>query len=273
MKLKPGKYFGETLRQRSWQGLILTLSRYAPGQAQPWHVHANPTLCVLITGDRRDQVRRTDFDQPPLTTVFHPTSEPHAGLVGPHGMIGLNVEYDGAWLERHELRELDLGGYRSLDSVWARLRALHLFAHAFRQGGQLESDVDAEALELLSPLVKRAFGRQKLLRPAWLRRAEAFIHDDFRTSVRLREVAREAGVHPVHLARVFRQRHGCSVGEYIRALRVAEAGRLILRQDQSIACAACKTGFADQSHLCRWFSRLFGFTPRTLRSAAEALHG
>jgi AraC family transcriptional regulator len=273
MKLKPGKYFGETVRQQARQGLILTLSRYAPGQAQPWHVHANPTLYVLIAGDHRDQVRRAELDQLPLTTVFHPTTEPHAALVGPRGMLGFNVEYEGAWLERHELREQDLGVYRPLESVWARLGALHLFAHAFHPGGQLEADVDGEALELLSPLVKQAFGRQKMLRPAWLRRAEAFIHDAFRTSVRLREVAHEAGVHPVHLARVFRQHHGCSVSEYIRALRVAEAGRLILGQDQSIAGAASETGFADQAHLCRWFSRQFGFSPRTLRSAAEALRG
>jgi AraC family transcriptional regulator len=225
----------------------------------------------LIAGDHRDQVRRAELDQLPLTTVFHPTSEPHAALVGPRGMLGFNVEYEGAWLERHELREQDLGVYRPLESVWARLGALRLFAHAFHPRGQLEADVDGEALELLSPLVKLAFGRQKMLRPAWLRRAEAFIHDVFRTSVRLREVAHEARVHPVHLARVFRQHHGCSVSEYIRALRVAEAGRLILGHDQSIASVAHETGFADQAHLCRWFSRQFGFSPRTLGSAAEAL--
>ena len=37
--------------------------------------------------------------------------------------------------------------------------------------------------------------------------------------------------------------------------------------------AACETGFADQAYLCRWFSRQFGFSARTLRSAAEALRG
>jgi AraC family transcriptional regulator len=271
MKLKAGTYFGTTVRQESRQGLLLTLSKYAPGQTQPWHVHANPTLCVLLTGEHRDQVRRGAFEQRPLTTVFHPTSEPHAGVVGPRGMLGLNVEYDAAWLERHELRERDLGSYRPLDSVWARLGALHLFAHAFRDAGHGEADLDGDALELLSPLIKQAFGHEQLPRPAWLRRAEEFIHDAFRAPLLVRDVAREACVHPVHLARVFRQHHGCSVSTYVRALRVAEAGHLILRRGQSIAWAACQTGFADQAHLCRWFSRLFGFSPKTLRSAGQAL--
>jgi hypothetical protein len=73
MKLKPGKYFGETVRQQARQGLILTLSRYAPGQAQPWHVHANPTLYVLIAGDHRDQVRRAELDQPFKTKLSRPS--------------------------------------------------------------------------------------------------------------------------------------------------------------------------------------------------------
>jgi AraC family transcriptional regulator len=112
-----------------------------------------------------------------------------------------------------------------------------------------------------------------VLRPAWPRRAEWFIHDAFRTPIRLREVTCEAGVHPIHLARVFRRHHGCSVGEYIRDLRAAEAGRLIVHRDLSIASAACQRGFADQAHLCRCFARLLGFSPRTLRSAGKTLLG
>jgi len=124
---------------------------------------------------------------------------------------------------------------------------------------------------LFRSLVKRTFGREKLARPQWLRRAEEFIHGAFRTPIRVHQVACEARVHPVHLARVFRKHHDCSVSEYIRALRLAEAGQLILRREQSIAWSAYESGFTDQAHLCRWFSRLFGFSPRVLLSAAKRL--
>jgi hypothetical protein len=134
MKLEPGTFFGNTLSRQARGGLLLTLTKYAPGQPQPRHVHANPTLYVLIAGDHRDQLRRADFDQLPLAAIFHPTTEPHSSLVGPRGMLGLNVECDAAWLERHELEEHDLGGYRSLESVWARLGALKLLGHVFQPG-------------------------------------------------------------------------------------------------------------------------------------------
>src|SRR5262249_45265867 len=102
MRLEPGTYLGSTVRRKTGDGLCLTLSRYAPGLTQPWHVHVNPTLFALISGGQHERSRHTNFEQSRLTAVFHPTTEPHAGLVGPDGMLGLNIEYDSTWLDRHE---------------------------------------------------------------------------------------------------------------------------------------------------------------------------
>src|SRR5262249_32303117 len=109
-------------------------------------------------------------------------------------------------------------------------------------------------------------------RPPWFRRAETYIHDQFQTPITLRACARAAGIHPVHLARVFRQRYQCSVSEYLRALRLLEAGRLVLRANVSITEAALRAGFADHAHFTRCCSRRFGFSPRVLRLAKKVLH-
>jgi AraC family transcriptional regulator len=77
-------------------------------------------------------------------------------------------------------------------------------------------------------------------------------------------------VHPVYLARVFRRRHGCSVSEYLRALRLEEAGRLVL-QGAPLAQAAYAAGFADQAHFTRCFAAAFGFTPTGLWPARASL--
>jgi AraC family transcriptional regulator len=268
MKLEPGKYFGNAVRQINIEGLLLTLSQYVPNQAQPRHVHANPTLYVLVAGDKREQSRRADFEQRPLVGVFHPTSEPHASLVGPRGSFGVNLEFNGDWLERQELRERDLRAYRVLDFVWTRLAALQLLLLSAQSSDHAAAGLETVALEMLAFVVQSEFPCERLTYPRWLRRAEEFIHDGFRAPMRLRTVARDAGVHPVHLARVFRRRHCCSVTEYIGALRLAEAGQLILGQSSSISQAAHSAGFADHAHLCRCFSRRFGFSPTALRSAS-----
>src|SRR5262249_53841801 len=197
--------FGRPLRRRDSAGLALFLSRYSPDEEQPFHVHAHPTFFISLQGEHRDRTRRTSLDQRELSLVFHPTDVPHGSSVGPRGLLGLNLELGPAWLERHELRERDLGGYRMLEAtVWGRLAVLRLVGSAWRPGPAVEADLHTQALELLEPLVRQPEPPAVTTPPAWLRRAEEFLHAGFRSPIGLGDAAREAGVHPAYLARVFR---------------------------------------------------------------------
>jgi AraC family transcriptional regulator len=263
-RLGPGQYFGRTLWRREAAGLSLTLSAYAPGCTHAWHTHAEPTFFVLIDGDHRDHTRRRAHDQPALTAAFHPTSEPHMTAVGPHGLLGLNLEFKDDWLVRHHLRGRDLAGYRLLDSAPTRLVTLRLLAAAFGPGPFAESDLDTAALELLAPVAAPIALPRSVQCPRWFRRAEEFLRESFHLAVSLRDAASEAGVHPVHLARVFKQARGVSVGQYLRILRLAEAGRLVLQEGCSLVTAAGRAGFADQAHFTRRCAAALGCSPGTL---------
>jgi AraC family transcriptional regulator len=272
MRLGPGQFFGSTVWERRSGGLLLTLSAYPRGGTQPWHCHTNPTLFLLLAGQHRDHTRHEGFDQPAFSLVYHPITGQHAGELGPRGMRGLNIEYEPDWLARHALREADLGAYRPLASLQDRLASLRLLATAFGAGPQAEADLQTQALELLEPLVVRPGAPAVGPAPRCLHRAEEFLRGQFRGPVSLRDAAREAGVHPVYLARVFRRHTGRSVSAYLRALRLAEAGRLVLEGAPLIE-AAYTAGFADQAHFSRSFSRELGHSPKCLLPARASLSG
>jgi len=80
----------------------------------------------------------------------------------------------------------------------------------------------------------------------------------------LTELAAEAGVHPGHLARTFRQAFGVTVCEYSRSLRLEWAAAQ-LEGDGPLAQIALEAGFADQSHFTRAFRRRLGVTPGRYR--------
>jgi AraC family transcriptional regulator len=69
------------------------------------------------------------------------------------------------------------------------------------------------------------------------------------------------GVHPAHLARVFRQQYGCTLGDYVRRLRVEFACRRMTTGDTPLVEIALAAGFADQSHFTKTFKSLVGITP------------
>jgi AraC-like DNA-binding protein len=79
------------------------------------------------------------------------------------------------------------------------------------------------------------------------------LHDRFREPLTLASVAADVDLHPVHLARAFRQYRGVAVGEYIRGLRIEFACRELMAGHRTVAEIAHASGFADHAHFCRSF--------------------
>ncbi len=120
------------------------------------------------------------------------------------------------------------------------------------------------ALELLALVSRDSRGGDPA--PAWLEAAEELLRARIGACVRLSELAAEVDVPPVQVARAFRARHGLSVGEYGRRLRVEWAAAEIALGDRSLAEIAAEAGFADQSHFTRLFRRYVGTTPGRYRA-------
>ena len=103
--------------------------------------------------------------------------------------------------------------------------------------------------------------------PQWLERVRNILEQRFAEPYKLSEIAAEAGVHPVHLAREFRKHYGSSVGEYLRRMRIEYACRELMASNLAVINIAFAAGFADQSHFSRTFKRLCGTTPGRYRAS------
>ena len=186
-------------------------------------------------------------------------------------MVGLNLELEADFFARHELEPRSLDRYCVLGDIAARQLGVRLVSrHAQLPSDCLEQELEMLCAELLEPLVKGVRAKSDGRAAPWFRKAEEFLHAHYHEPIGLRHVAREVGVHPIHLARVFRRHHGRSVSEHLQALRLLEAARLVL-EGTSIAAAAQGAGFSDHAHLTRLFGRTFGFAPRILKSTAREM--
>jgi AraC-like DNA-binding protein len=81
------------------------------------------------------------------------------------------------------------------------------------------------------------------------------------------QLAGAAGCSRFALYRAFSAAYGLSPADYQRQLRLRIARQLIAA-GRPLGAAAAEAGFADQSHLTRWFSRCYGITPGEYRQAA-----
>lgn len=86
----------------------------------------------------------------------------------------------------------------------------------------------------------------------------------------LNELASLVDVHPMTLTKRFRQRHGCSIGDFRLRMRAERAFYRIIKQASPLSELSLVCGFADQSHMTRELRRFFALTPASLRNLSAA---
>lgn len=95
------------------------------------------------------------------------------------------------------------------------------------------------------------------------------IHQRALENLSLEELAESARVHPMTLTKKFRQRLGCSIGEFRQRVRAERAFYRVIKTPLSLSELSLICGFSDQSHMTRSFGRFFGITPHGLRLATS----
>lgn len=139
-------------------------------------------------------------------------------------------------------------------------------AAALRQLAMQDASLREEAVIALLARLPRQHapldraGNNSLL----VRRVQQQLLDDLSQPLTLDMLAQQAGITPAHLVRHFHQACGLPPLAWQMQQRMAEARRQ-LRAGQSIIEVALATGFADQAHFSKAFSRFCGMTPGRYR--------
>lgn len=128
--------------------------------------------------------------------------------------------------------------------------------------------IEGLTLELLAHAARSGARRANGLGiPAWFAGVRERLNEEFQRPPRMADLAKTAGVHPMHLARAFRRLTGMSIGGYVRRLRLDWSAEQLTIGNLPLAEIAHRGGYADQSHFTREFRRYTGFTPRRYRTA------
>lgn len=259
---KQTKLYG--VRCRRITGGTVTESLYPPGLCQPHHAHNFASMSIVISGNYLETYGRKTFPREPSTVVFHPPYESHAVKFENIVRI-LNIQFDFQRLK--QIREystmLDASTNHRCE-VTASL-GMRLYREFQLKDAASSLAVEGLMLELLAESSRCGIEKPEKRFPRWLCEAKDFLHANFAESFTHEDLALACGVHPVYLARVFREKFGCTIGDYLRRLRLETACREISQTRRSLAEVACAAGFSDQSHMTRTFKKNYGLTPTQYR--------
>lgn len=263
-RLPGGQFYGGVLGRQSVGGAIFTELRHSQARKLPAHSHELPFFCLFFGGDYAEKYGRRDVQFRPFTMSFRPAGVPHQDEVGPQGARMFGIE-----IERECQRSLDEGSgnlgiaydFEGGESLWL---ALKLYSETRTPLAPQDLQVESLVSELVGAVACKP--ESCTAAPYWLRRILDKLRTEFRERLTMDDLAREAGVHPVHLSRVFRRATGKGIGEYVHRLRIREACERMTHPDVPLAEISCDLGFADQSHFTRTFHRITGSSPGAFRA-------
>ena len=247
--------------------MVLGDATYRPHVRTPWHTHELTSLEVVLGGAYVKRTKRSDYDCVPGTVTVEPPGDEHAGVYGPMGWHAVIIEIPSSRLNSLESVGAALNRPMCGRIVSAPLLGRRVAVEMQRTDTASALVLEGLALELIALALReeRAVSGSRVP-PAWLRRATELLRDEFRSAIQLDALAEVGGVHPTHLARAFRRYHDCTVGEYVRRLRVEWAAAQLTTTATAVATIAQDAGFYDQSHFSRAFKAHFGSTPAGYRA-------
>jgi AraC-like DNA-binding protein len=126
-----------------------------------------------------------------------------------------------------------------------------------------------ECIGICGVMYPIATPKEQLTRFQRLAPAVRYLEQHFREHVQLSELTEHCGLSSTHIHRQFQRLLRMSPTEYLLALRLQEARRLLATTDEPLSVIAVNTGFFDQSHFTKRFRKVTGMTPTQFRKTFQ----
>jgi AraC family transcriptional regulator len=274
LQLPPGSLYGETLRNHKVSSFDLSERAYPARFRTPEHSHKQALFCFVVQGNYTEIYGGKTRECSQSALLFHPANETHAEHFHDLGGRSFIIEIAPEWLERVRECADVVDAPAEFHGGAHELLARRIYKEFTLMDGVSSLVIEGLMLEMIGETARHnAYNSRISANPAprWLQQARDLLHDRFTERLSLAELARDVGVHPVHLAQAFHKSYQCTVGDYVRHLRIEYACHELAASETPIIQIALAAGFCDQSHFTRTFKRHVGVAPSQYRESMRGI--
>ncbi|WP_160106979.1 AraC family transcriptional regulator [Pseudomonas izuensis] len=260
---------------------IETLRAHFQGHAYDPHWHDSYLVGFTEQGVQQFNCRRAKHQSTPGKVFLLEPGDIHDGEAPTDDGFTYRMLYiDPQWLTRELGAVFDKAPDNSelsfANTLTTDLPLAHATALAFEtlHRGELKIVRQTALDALLEGLTRHLHWRTRYDQdprlPLVAQKAREYLHANAQYDIGLDQLAAVTGVDRFRLTRAFKAAYGMAPHAYLVQLRLATARRM-LSQGEQPTTVAMTLGFADQSHLGRWFVRAYGLTPALYRKRCSNL--
>src|SRR5882724_857265 len=268
-KLSQGHFFGRVLDSHKISDFLLNETVYYASANIPRHSHVNGYFCFVRQGSYTESYGAKTRACGPMTFAFHPPGEMHSEKFDNIEARSFNIEFTAAWLGQMREQSVNLDGPLHFQGGPLTTLACKLYREFRTMDSLSPLAIQGLILEIIAETSRRQHSTRNTKAPVWLVNVREILQEHFAEGMELSDIAALVDVHPVHMATTFRQYYRCTIGDYVRELRLEHACRELAYSNSSLAEIAIAAGFTDQSHFSRTIKNALGVTPSEYRTQSR----
>lgn len=237
--------------------------RYIPGEKFPFHYDGHSRISIVLNGRLKEKAGQSEIFAQAFSVVVKPGDVWHSNEFGPDGARLLSVVFPPDFLS-------DSSGEPVFQHwQWYHSNQVARATSRYLQRLRLTDDPASETIDFLAALSPRPASHFTKATPDWLELVSEQIRDQPEVNYSVQELASSIGVHPVYMARAFRKYFDCGVKEYIHRNRLRNIISSLTDTKQPLVEVALESGYADQSHMSRFFKQATGMSPGAFREMVQ----
>jgi len=249
-------------------GFRFEILRCDSADYMPFHSHDKGHFVFVLKGEVDDSRKRQSYSRGPKSLTYLPAGEVHATGCSEGSEI-LQFVIDPEAFRQYENFGLKMDHAAECSSSASQWLAMRMHSELIRKDDLSPLMLKGMGLELLASMSREIAPSEMHEAPGWLRSAKDYLHAHFAENVSVDQLALAVSIHPAHLMRCFRRVYRCTIGDYIRNLRIDYARVLLLTSNASSSSIALLAGFSDQSHFIRAFKAATGMTPSNFQKVHQ----
>jgi AraC family transcriptional regulator len=265
INLKEGEYLGQMLKSFNTSFFKLSITSYEPNCEIGKHYHDNNYISILVKGR---YLEKNSFERNLVSSgniIFRPNSYTHENLFESYGGTCFNIEFKSEWQTQvdktlklpHRFSNYKTGTFPSLYKVLLTLQK------QYNENSAYEFICD-----WLFQINQKTLAKGNL---PWIEKVVKILENEIEYFHSLQSLSERISIHPVYLARAFKEKKGTTIGEYQLKMKLANAVSLLINTSLSISDISYKNGFFDDAHFIRSFKFVYKISPHQFRLSIKKL--
>ena len=253
LKLRTSTFLGNNTFSFNAAGIVISETIYREKVFEGWHCHENNHITFIVKGGNREQRRCGEQEALPGHVLVYHSGETHRNVNTQHPSRNINLEIEDAFLLRH-----GLSFQVQLNDPALRPALVRIWRECCMNDSCSTPSVQAAVLWLLGSAATSSSSGSI---PPWAGRLRGLLDGWWGETFSLQQLANALHVHPVTISKHFPRYFSCTLGEYMRRIKVDKALCLMRQPGRPLTGIAYECGFFDQSHFTRTFQACTGMLP------------